>query len=191
MSNRKIAGVDEVGRGALVGDVVAAAVILDPQYTIVGLMDSKRLSPKKRETLATEIREKAMSWHIAQVSAETIDRVNILQASLLAMKKAVEGLSVAPDEVLIDGKQCPDLAYPMTAIIKGDNSEPAIAAASIIAKVYRDQAMIALDADYPMYGFAKHKGYPTQQHFDALKRYGACDAHRRSFSPVANVLLRH
>ncbi|HHC74299.1 MAG TPA: ribonuclease HII [Thiothrix sp.] len=190
MSTWKVAGVDEVGRGALASDVVAAAVILDPQHIITGLMDSKRLSPTKRETLAAEIKEKALSWHIAQVSAAMIDRVNILQASLLAMKKAVEGLSILPDEVLIDGKQCPDLAYPMTAIIKGDNSEPAIAAASIIAKVYRDAQMIALDADYPMYGFAKHKGYPTQQHLEALTHHGASEIHRRSFAPVAKVLQR-
>jgi len=190
MLSQKIAGVDEVGRGALAGDVVAAAVILDPQQPIDGLMDSKRLSPKKREKFAAEIKAKALSWHIAAVDVGDIDRLNILQASLLAMKKAVEGLSVQPDEVLIDGKQCPDLPYPMTAIVKGDDSEAAIAAASIIAKVYRDEKMIALDANYPEYGFAKHKGYPTKQHLDALMNYGASDIHRSSFSPVAKLLLR-
>ncbi|NOY63485.1 MAG: ribonuclease HII [Gammaproteobacteria bacterium] len=184
-----IAGVDEVGRGPLAGAVVAAAVILDPQQPIEGLADSKKLSEKRREQLAQQIHERSLAWALGRAEVEEIDAINILQASLLAMKRALAALSTQPHEALIDGNRCPpDLPFPSRAIIKGDQSESAIAAASIIAKVARDQEMVALDADYPGYGLASHKGYPTRVHVAALQRLGVTAIHRRSFAPVKRCL---
>ena len=184
-----IAGVDEVGRGSLVGAVVAAAVILDPNKPIEGLTDSKKLTEKRREALNIVIKENALSWSLGRAEAEEIDEINILQASLLAMKRAVEGLHIKPEHLQIDGNRCPDMDYSMEAIVKGDALIPAIGAASIIAKVARDHEMIELDKLYPDYGFAKHKGYPTKQHREALERYGVTPLHRRSFSPVKKALI--
>ena len=183
-----IAGTDEVGRGPLAGAVVAAAVILDSNQPIVGLKDSKKLSEKKRESLAEEIKEKAICWCIARAEVEEIDQINILQASLLAMRRAVLGLSVEPRQVLVDGRHCPSLEYPVQAVVKGDSLVPAISAASILAKVARDGEMVALDEIYPGYGLAKHKGYPTATHLAALHRLGPSPIHRRSFAPVRKLL---
>lgn len=179
-----IAGVDEVGRGPLVGDVVAAAVILDPNNPILGLTDSKKLSEKKRERLAIEIKEKALAYFVGRANPSEIDQINILHASLLAMHRAVEGLSISPDWVRVDGNRCPDWHYPSEAVVKGDLLHAEISAASIIAKVTRDHEMYVLDKKYPAYGFAKHKGYPTQAHFQALSELGPIDEHRMSFKPV-------
>ena len=179
-----IAGVDEVGRGPLAGAVVAAAVILNPNDRIAGLADSKKLSAKRREQIAFEIRLRARAWCIARAECEEIDDLNILQASLLAMKRAVEGLSIKADRALIDGNRCPQLDCPAQAIIKGDSLIPEISAASILAKVYRDQEMVELDKIYPGYGLAQHKGYPTAQHLAALETLGPCAIHRRTFGPV-------
>lgn len=179
-----IAGVDEVGRGPLAGAVVAAAVILDPNNWIDGLADSKRLSEKRRNELDREIREKAYAWSIGRAEAREIDEINILQASLLAMKRAVEGLSVSPDHLKIDGNKCLNMNCSMEAIVKGDSKVPAISAASIIAKVARDNEMVELDKQYPEYGFAAHKGYPTKMHREALIKHGATSIHRVSFKPV-------
>jgi ribonuclease HII len=179
-----VAGVDEAGRGPLAGPVIAAAVILDASRPIAGLADSKKLSARKRELLALEIRDKALAWAIGRVDNHEIDRINILQASLLAMKIAIENLSITPEQVLVDGNRCPAIAYSVTAIIKGDQTVPAISAASILAKVARDAEMVGLDSIYPGYGFAKHKGYPTSEHISALEKLGACPIHRRSFAPV-------
>ena len=184
-----IAGVDEVGRGPLAGPVVAAAVILDPARLIAGLADSKILSPARREQLALEIRAKALAWALGRAEVDEIDRINILQASLLAMQRAVMALSIAPERVLVDGNRCPALTCPCEAIIKGDATVPAISAASILAKVARDAELCQLHEQYPDYGFARHKGYPTAVHREALRRYGPCPEHRRSFAPVAAVLL--
>lgn len=178
------AGVDEVGRGPLVGPVVAAAVILDPNNPIEGLKDSKRLTEKRREILSVTIKERALAYAIASATPAEIDAINILQASLLAMKRAVMQLAIKPTLVLIDGNKCPDLPYEMQAIIKGDETEQAISAASILAKVDRDNRLRELDQEYPGYGFAKHKGYPTKQHFAALAKLGPTPHHRRSFAPV-------
>lgn len=183
-----VCGVDEAGRGPLAGPVYAAAVILDELYPIAGLGDSKKLSEKKRDALAVEIRQHAASWAIATASAEEIDELNILRASLLAMKRAVEALSVRPHEVLVDGLYCPDTGLPSRAIVKGDSSVAAISAASILAKTARDSAMLALHEIYPQYGFAVHKGYPTAAHMAALKLHGASPEHRRSFRPVRELL---
>lgn len=183
-----LAGVDEVGRGPLAGPVVAAAVILDPQRPINGLDDSKKLSEKRREALALEIREHALAWSLGRADVEEIDAINILQASLLAMQRAVAGLQVSPRLVLIDGNRCPQLTYPTQAVVRGDALVPAISAASIIAKVSRDQEMIGLDALYPGYGLARHKGYPSKQHLDALKLLGVTPIHRRSYAPVRRVI---
>lgn len=183
-----VAGVDEVGRGPLCGDVVTAAVILDPLKPISGLNDSKKLTEKKREALFDEIKEKALSWCIARASVAEIDQLNILQATMLAMQRAVEGLSVTPNLALIDGNRCPKLKVPCQAVVQGDSQEPAIAAASILAKVTRDREMEELDKIHPGYGIAKHKGYPTKEHMEALAKLGATDAHRRSFAPVRKVL---
>lgn len=185
---QRVAGVDEVGRGPLAGPVVAAAVILDPERPIEGLVDSKKISEKKRERLALEIREKALAWALGRAEVEEIDEINILQASLLAMQRAVEQLQPAPDRALIDGNRCPMLSCPAEAIIKGDETVEAISAASIIAKVARDQEMLALDADYPGYGLARHKGYPTKAHIEALQTLGVTQIHRRSFGPVKKLL---
>lgn len=185
----KIAGTDEAGRGPLVGSVVAAAVILDPNNPIEGLNDSKKLTEKKREKLFIEIQGKALAWAIAESSAAEIDEINILQASLLAMRRAVEALSIQPDHVLIDGnKLVQGLSMSCEAVIGGDALHAEISAASILAKVTRDREMVALDAKYPQYGFAKHKGYPTKAHFEAIAQYGVIAEHRRSFGPVKKVL---
>ncbi len=183
-----VAGVDEVGRGPLCGAVVTAAVILDPLRPILGLNDSKKLSEARREKLFDEIREKALAWCIARAEVEEIDRLNILHATMLAMQRAVEGLSITPRLVLIDGNRCPVLQVPSTAVIKGDSQVPAIAAASILAKVSRDREMQQLDAQYPGYGIAGHKGYPTAVHLEALRRLGPTPIHRRSFGPVRALL---
>ncbi len=185
---QRVAGVDEVGRGPLAGPVVAAAVILDPERPIEGLVDSKKISEKKRERLALEIREKALAWALGRAEVEEIDEINILQASLLAMQRAVEQLQPAPDRALVDGNRCPMLSCPAEAVIKGDETVEAISAASIIAKVARDQEMLALDADYPGYGLARHKGYPTKAHIAALQTLGVTQIHRRSFGPVKKLL---
>jgi len=184
-----IAGVDEVGRGPLVGAVVAAAVILDPDNPIEGLADSKKLSEKKREHLSAEIKKKSLAWAFGRAEAEEIDEINILQASLLAMKRAVEALPIKPDHVQIDGNRCPEMNYSMEAIIKGDSKIAAISAASIIAKVARDHEMQLLDKQYPEYGFSAHKGYPTKKHREALLEHGAISEHRASFKPVRDVLM--
>ncbi len=199
-----IAGVDEVGRGPLVGDVVTAAVILDPDNPIEGLMDSKKLSEKKRALLSIEIKEKATAWSIGRATPEEIDTLNILHATMLAMQRAVAGLSVEPDFVLVDGNRCPSFLTKDTgmknsepqectkiasqAVVKGDARVAEISAASIIAKVARDDEMIALDKLHPEYGFAKHKGYPTKLHLEMIIEHGVLDCYRQSFKPVARVL---
>jgi len=183
-----IAGVDEVGRGSLAGPVIAAAVILDPARPIAGLADSKKLSPARRERLTLDIRANAMAWALGRAEVAEIDRLNIFQAALLAMRRAVEALPMTPDRVLVDGKHCPPLACPCTAIVKGDATVPAISAASILAKVTRDAELRELHDRYPRYDFARHKGYPTAVHREALRRYGPCPEHRRSFAPVAAAL---
>lgn len=184
-----IAGTDEAGRGPLVGSVVAAAVILDPNNPIEGLNDSKKLTEKKREKLFVEIQEKALAWAIAESSAKEIDGLNILQASLLAMRRAVEKLHIQPDHVLVDGNKEPKgLLMSCEAVVGGDAIHAEISAASILAKVTRDHDMVELDRKYPQYGFAKHKGYPTKAHFEAIAQHGVIDEHRRSFGPVRKVL---
>lgn len=186
---KKIAGTDEAGRGPLVGSVVAAAVILDPNNPIEGLNDSKKLTEKKREKLFVEIKEKALAWAIAESSAKEIDELNILQASLLAMRRAVEKLHIQPDHVLVDGNKEPKgLLMSCEAVVGGDAIHAEISAASILAKVTRDHDMVELDQKYPQYGFAKHKGYPTKAHFEAIAQHGVIDEHRRSFGPVRKVL---
>lgn len=183
-----IAGVDEVGRGPLAGEVVAAAVILDPQRPIEGLRDSKKLSAKRREALALVIRERALAWSITSATVAEIDELNILQASLLAMHRAVQALDMQPDFVLVDGNRLPRWEYPSEAVVGGDDRVPAIAAASILAKVYRDNALVELESIYPGYGFAAHKGYPTAAHLQALQTLGVTPVHRRSFGPVKKLL---
>jgi ribonuclease HII len=182
------AGVDEVGRGPLAGDVVAAAVILDPQQPIAGLDDSKKLTEKKRDALFDEILEKAHSYCISRATVEEIDRINILQASLLAMTRAVDGLDVTPEHVWVDGNKIPAWSYPSESVVKGDSRVTAISAASILAKVTRDRELIALDAEYPGYGLAGHKGYPTKEHLAAIDKLGVTPIHRKSFGPVHNKL---
>ena len=184
-----IAGVDEVGRGPLAGPVVTAAVILDPNNPIEGLNDSKKLTEKRREQLEPIIKARALAWSLGRAEVEEIDDINILQATLLAMRRAVEGLSITPTQALIDGNQMPNLNCPAKTIIKGDQSEPAIAAASILAKVARDREMVEMDTQYPGYGLAKHKGYPTKQHQQTLIELGVTLIHRRSFKPVKLALL--
>lgn len=186
---RLIAGVDEVGRGPLVGAVVTAAVILDPARPIAGLADSKKLSEKRRLALFDEIRENALAWSLGRAEPEEIDQLNILHATMLAMQRAVAGLTVTPEYVLIDGNRCPSLPIPSMAVVKGDSLVAEISAASIIAKVTRDREMAELDAVFPQYGFAQHKGYPTAQHLAMLTEHGATPHHRRSFAPVRNALL--
>lgn len=186
---RLICGVDEAGRGPLCGSVVAAAVILDPARPIAGLADSKKLTEKRREQLAPLIREQALAWAVAEASVAEIDRLNILHATMLAMKRAVEALAVAPDEVLVDGNRCPQIAYPVQAVVKGDALVAAISAASILAKTVRDAQMLALDAAYPQYGLAAHKGYPTAAHLEAIRRHGVADFYRKSFGPVRALWL--
>jgi len=183
-----IAGVDEVGRGPLAGPVVTAAVILDPHNPILGLADSKKLTEKRREQLEPIIKHNALAWALGRAEPEEIDQLNILQATLLAMKRAVEGLAIQPVHALVDGNQAPQLSCPVTTIIKGDQSEPVIAAASILAKVARDREMLEMDKLYPGYGLAQHKGYPTKQHQQALMELGVTEIHRRSFRPVQLAL---
>ena len=185
----KIAGVDEAGRGPLVGSVVAAAVILDPDNPIVGLNDSKKLTEKKREKLFIEIQEKALAWSIAEATHAEIDELNILQATFLAMRRAVESLNVQPEKVIVDGNQIPKgISIACEAIVGGDASHAEISAASILAKVTRDRQMQALDLIYPDFGFAHHKGYPTKAHFEAIAAYGVIQEHRRSYAPVKKAL---
>lgn len=183
-----IAGVDEVGRGPLVGAVVTAAVILDPNNPIEGLTDSKKLSEKKRNALFNEIKEKALAWSLGRCEADEIDELNILQATMVAMQRAVAGLNITPDFVLIDGNKTPELPMPAQAVVKGDLRVAEISAASILAKVTRDREMDELDAQYPQFGFAKHKGYPTKAHFAALEEHGVIEQHRKSFKPVKRIL---
>ncbi|WP_394200390.1 ribonuclease HII [Shewanella waksmanii] len=184
------AGVDEVGRGPLVGDVVTAAVVLDPNNPIIGLNDSKKLSEKKRDALYEQILEKALDVSVGRATPAEIDELNILHATMLAMQRAVAGLKARPDRVLIDGNRVPELDHEAHAVIKGDGLIDGISAASIIAKVVRDREMAQLDERYPQYGFAKHKGYPTKAHFEALATHGVLAEHRRSFKPVQTALER-
>jgi ribonuclease HII len=183
-----LAGVDEAGRGPLVGNVVAAAVILDPDNPVDGLNDSKKLSARRREQLADQVRENAIAWSVVSVGSEQIDRINILQATMLAMQQAVEQLSVPPQHVFIDGNRCPRINLPATAIVKGDARVAEISAASILAKVERDAQMLALHETYPQYGFDRHKGYPTASHLAALAEHGPCPEHRTSYKPVRECL---
>lgn len=184
-----VAGVDEAGRGPLVGSVVAAAVILDPNNPIEGLNDSKKLTEKKREKLFVEIKEKALAWAIAEATHQEIDELNILQASLLAMRRAVEALKLVPEHVLVDGNKVPKgLVMSCEAVVGGDALHAEISAASILAKVTRDHEMVDLDKQHPQFGFAKHKGYPTKAHFDAIAEHGVIDQHRRSYAPVKRAL---
>jgi ribonuclease HII len=184
-----IAGVDEAGRGPLAGPVVAAAVMLDPRNPIDGLRDSKQLTARARERLAEGIRERAIGWSLGRADAGDIDRINILQATLLAMARAVEGLATIPHHVLIDGLHCPRLSCSAEAVVGGDRRFPSISAASILAKVARDAEMVELDCRYPQYGFRRHKGYPTREHREALRRFGPCPYHRRSFAPVRAAIV--
>ncbi len=190
-----VCGVDEAGRGPLAGAVVAGAVVLDPENPIEGLRDSKKLSAPRREYLFEQIQQKAKAWGIGEASPVEIDEINILQATMLAMRRAIEDLTTRlgawPEKALIDGNRCPELPIAAEPIVKGDAKEPAISAASILAKVTRDRQMLALHELHPQYGFAQHMGYPTEAHFAALKEFGACSEHRRSFSPVRNVLMLH
>lgn len=179
-----VCGVDEAGRGPLAGAVFAACVILDPAQSIDGLADSKKLAVKQRQQLAITIRQRAHAWSVASASVAEIDRLNILWASMLAMQRAVEMLTVKPTEVLVDGNRCPSLPYPSRAIVKGDVTVQQISAASILAKVARDAYMVQLHRQYPSYGFDRHKGYPTRDHIEALRVHGASPVHRRSFAPV-------
>lgn len=185
-----VAGVDEVGRGPLVGAVVTAAVILDPKRPIAGLADSKKLTDKRRQALAIEIREKALAWSLGRADVGEIDTLNIFKATMLAMQRAISALPMVPDAALIDGNKIPALGCPAEAVVKGDGRIPAISAASIIAKVARDEEMLQLHAAHPQYGFDRHKGYPTAQHLAALTQHGALPQHRRSFGPVAEVLAQ-
>jgi ribonuclease HII len=187
VATRLVAGVDEAGRGPLAGPVVAAAVILDPEAPIEGLADSKVLTAARRDVLAVAIRSHALAWCVALADVAEIDALNILGATMLAMRRAVDGLATAPDEALIDGNRCPPLACRARAIVKGDRDVASISAASILAKTARDAMLVELDARYPAYGFARHKGYPTPDHLAALARFGPCPAHRRSFAPVAQA----
>lgn len=184
-----VCGIDEAGRGPLAGPVVAAAVILDPARPIAGLNDSKKLSALKRESLALEIRAKAIAFCVAEASPAEIDRINILQATFLAMQRAVAGLTITPLRAVVDGNRCPKLPIPVEAVVKGDGKIAAIAAASILAKTVRDHGMLELHAQFPQYGFDRHMGYPTAVHLAALQAHGASPHHRRSFGPVAQLAL--
>ena len=188
MTSLLLCGVDEAGRGPLVGSVYAAAVVLGPKHGIVGLADSKKLSEARREQLAALIREHALTWSVASASAAEIDQLNILQATMLAMRRAVEGLSILPDEVLVDGNRVPQLMLPARAIVKGDATVAEISAASILAKTARDESMRQLHQQHPLYGFDRHKGYPTSAHLQALEQLGPLSEHRRSFAPVKQAL---
>jgi ribonuclease HII len=189
MDARLICGVDEAGRGPLAGPVYAAAVILDPRRPVAGLADSKLLSARQRATLAIAIKDRALAWAVAAASVEEIDMLNILRASLLAMRRSVEALAVRPDEAVIDGNQAPTLAMACRTLVGGDRLHPSISAASILAKTARDAELVLLDASYPQYGFARHKGYGTPQHLLALRIHGPCAIHRRTFGPVAQRIL--
>jgi ribonuclease HII len=189
-SIRYVAGVDEVGIGPLAGPVLACAVILDPAQPIEGLADSKSISEKRRQALAEEIQQRALSVSIGRASVEEIDQLNVLQASHLAMRRALAGLSLEPDHVLVDGNKVPEMDYSAEAIVQGDKTVDSISAASIVAKVTRDEELVALAQDYPGYGFESHKGYPTAQHRRALRTMGPCPAHRRSYAPVQVALAR-
>jgi ribonuclease HII len=184
-----ICGVDEAGRGPLAGPVSAAAVILDPDYPIAGLADSKKLSGRQRDRLAIIIRERALAWAVAHADVEEIDNLNILQATLLAMRRAVLALGIQPQQVLVDGLYCPQTGIPSQAIVKGDSKVAAISAASILAKTARDELMLELHERYPHYGFAKHKGYPTAEHLAALREHGVSMVHRKSFRPVRELIF--
>jgi len=186
-----ICGVDEAGRGPLAGPVSAAAVILDPVRPIEGLADSKKLSEKQRDRLAPLIRARALAWAVAYAEVEEIDRLNILQATLLAMRRAVEALSIRPQQVLVDGLYCPQTGIPSQAIVKGDSKVAAISAASILAKTARDELMLALHGCYPQYGFDAHKGYPTAAHLAALREHGVSAVHRKTFKPVRQFAANH
>lgn len=188
MSVVLVCGVDEAGRGPLVGSVYAAAVVLGPNHGIVGLADSKKLSEARREQLAVLIRQHALAWNIASASAAEIDQLNILHATMLAMRRAVEGLTTVPDEVLVDGNRVPTLTLPARAIVKGDATVAEISAASILAKTARDESMRQLHHQHPLYGFDRHKGYPTSAHLQALEQFGPLAEHRRSFGPVKQAL---
>lgn len=190
ISQGMVAGVDEVGRGPLIGDVVTAAVILDPSKPIAGLNDSKKLTEKRRNALYQQIMDNALSVSVGRASPTEIDQLNILHATMLAMQRAVAGLSILPERILVDGNRVPEFGIASHAIVKGDGLVAAISAASIIAKVTRDAEMDALDRQYPQYGFAKHKGYPTKVHFEALALHGVLPEHRKSFRPVAEQILR-
>lgn len=185
-----LCGVDEAGRGPIAGPVVAAAVILDPAHPIEGVTDSKKLTAKKRNLLSEQIKQHALAWAIAQCDVHEIDELNILHASMLAMSRAVDALSMVPEHVLVDGNRLPKLRMPATAIIKGDASEACIGAASILAKVERDRQMLEWHAHYPMYDFARHKAYPTPQHLALLQEHGVSPIHRRSFRPVRDLIQR-
>jgi ribonuclease HII len=187
---RLICGVDEAGRGPLAGAVVAACVVLNPRKPIEGLADSKQLTAAQRETLAVQIRANALAWAVASASVEEIDHINILQASLLAMRRALEALDVEPAQVLVDGLYCPPSRWPSKAVVQGDATVPAISAASILAKVTRDAAMCDLHVQRPEYGFDRHKGYHTPEHLAALQRHGPCPFHRRTFSPIREMLAQ-
>ena len=187
-ADKTIAGVDEVGRGPLVGDVVTCAVILDPNKPISGLRDSKKLSEKKRNFLFNEIKQNALSWNIGIATPKEIDQLNILHATMLAMTRAVDGLSVSPEHVLVDGNRVPNWSYSSEAVVKGDDKFEQISAASIVAKVFRDEQMNELHLMYPEYGFNKHKGYPTKAHFEAINEFGPLWCHRTSFKPVKEAL---
>lgn len=189
--SRFIAGVDEVGRGPLVGDVVTAAIILNPEDPIDGLADSKKLTEKKRLLLSEEIKQRALCWCIGRASPSEIDSLNILHATMLAMRRAVDGLSIKPDWVRVDGNRLPNWHYQAEAIVKGDSLHAEISAASILAKVTRDAEMHALHKLHPEYGFSQHKGYPTKAHFEAIERYGVLDCYRKSFKPVQSILNRY
>jgi len=186
-----VAGVDEAGRGPLAGPVVAACVVLDPKRPIAGLADSKQLSPQRRTLLAAQIRDRARAWSVASASPSEIDEHNILRATLLAMARAVEGLGLLPDEVLVDGLHCPAVSCRARAVVKGDATVPSISAASILAKTDRDAMMDALHERFPGYGFDRHRGYPTPEHVEALRRLGPTEVHRRSFAPVRAAFELH
>lgn len=185
-----VCGVDEAGRGPLAGPVYAACVILDPARPIRGLADSKQLAPERREVLALRIRERALAFAVASASVDEIDMLNILQATMLAMRRAVEALTLSPAEVVVDGNRCPPLAFPTRAVVRGDATVRVISAASILAKTARDAYMVELHALRPEYGFHQHKGYGTPEHLEALRRFGACEYHRRTFAPVREVLVQ-
>lgn len=187
--NLLLAGVDEVGRGPLAGDVIAAAVILDPKVTILGLADSKKISEKNRQKLAIDIKDKSLCWSIARSTIEEIDLHNILEATMMAMKRAVDGLKIIPEHVLVDGNRLPSWHYSSESIVNGDDNVSSISAASIIAKVYRDKEMCELDNLYPGYDFFSHKGYGTKKHLKAIKRLGPSAVHRKSFEPVKSMIF--